>query len=77
MLSPTSGKRDRGAKMQAYQNIASVRLVVLVDPGERRFETYERVDDDEWAVGMHLSGTTLAVTDPAFEITAEEMFADD
>ncbi len=52
VLSSTSGKRDRGPKMQAYQNIASVRLVVLVDPGERRFETYERVDDGEWAVGM-------------------------
>ena len=31
----------------------------------------------EWAVGIHTTGTTLAVTDPEFELTAEEMFADD
>ena len=77
ILSPSSVRRDRGRKLEAYRELDSVRLIVLVDAAERRFETYERVDDDEWAVGLHAPGATLDVLAPPFTITADEMFAVD
>jgi Uma2 family endonuclease len=77
VLSPSTERLDRVIKVQKYQAIASVLLIVLIDPKERRFETYARVDEDEWAVGLHAPGATLSVIEPRFEITPDEMFAED
>lgn len=76
VLSPSTARYDREQKVASYQNILSVRLIVLIDPERSTFETYERADEG-WTVGIHPQGTMLAVTDPAFQITADDMFADD
>lgn len=76
VLSPSTARYDREQKIVAYQDVSSVRLIVLVDPDREQFETYERIEEG-WKVGHHLPGATLAVLDPAFEITADEMFAED
>ena len=75
-LSRSTARIDRVDKLLAYQNLGSVRLIVLVDPDRRTFETYERIEEG-WTVGHHLPGATLSVLNPTFEIIANEMFADD
>ncbi len=76
VLSRSTAKTDRVDKLLAYQDVGSVQMIVLVDPDRRVFETYERVEEG-WRVGHHLPGATLSVLNPTFEITADEMFADD
>lgn len=76
VLSPSTSRTDRGDKVRRYQDVGSLRLIVLVDPERRTFETYERIEEG-WRVGLHEPGATLKVTNPAFQITAEEMFAED
>jgi len=76
VLSRSTARIDRVDKLLAYQDLGSVRLIVLIDPDRRMFETYERLEEG-WSVGHHLPGATLSVLNPSFTITADEMFADD
>lgn len=76
VLSRSTARIDRVDKLLVYQDLGSVRLIVLSDPDRRMFETYERLEDS-WSVGHHLPGTTLSALNPGFTITADEMFADD
>jgi Uma2 family endonuclease len=75
-LSPSTSKYEQSYKATRYCEIEAVRLVVLVDPVARTFETYERFDADSWQVGRHRVGAALELAEPEVTLTAEEMFAE-
>jgi Uma2 family endonuclease len=68
VLSPSTEEYDRGEKLSHYQQIPSLREVVLVDPARRRIEVWRRGARD-WSLdagsaeGAHL--TTLGCQLPA------------
>ncbi len=77
VLSPSTAYYDRGDKVARYREIDSIRLIVLIDPVGRTFETYERLDADSWRVERHREGEALELAQPRMTLTAEEMFAED
>ena len=77
VLSPSTAYYDRGDKVARYREIESVKVIVLVDPVARTFETYERLDADSWRVGRHPVGATLELAQPRVTLSADEMFAED
>lgn len=49
VTSPSTEAYDRGAKLDHYKRIASLREVVIVSHAERRVEVWRRGGDDRWA----------------------------
>lgn len=47
---------DRGAKLEHYKTIPSLREVLLVDQPERRVEHHRRVEADRWATAAFTDG---------------------
>jgi Uma2 family endonuclease len=48
VLSPSTEEKDRGEKLSAYREIASLHTCVLVSQSEARCEVWERVDEQRW-----------------------------
>lgn len=63
VLSPSTIIDDRGYKLRSYQEILTVRQILLVYPDERRVESWER-GPEQWTVVVHADG---AVPIPAVE----------
>ena len=49
VLSPSTRDYDRGAKMDHYRQLASLRHVLLIDDPERLVEHHRRGDDGAWS----------------------------
>lgn len=75
ILSPSTARVDRGAKLTEYQAIESVHTIVFVDPDLERMETWDRVAANEWRDVQHPAGADLALTHSAVILTAAEIFA--
>lgn len=56
VLSPSTEADDRGPKLDCYQNIASVRAVVLVAQGDPEVTLFERAADGAWSQVSQQSG---------------------
>lgn len=69
-FSPSTSKYEQSYKATRYREIEAVRLVVLVDPVARTFETYERLHADSWRVGRHRVGAALELAEPEVTLTA-------
>jgi|SRR5216684_1501575 len=53
VLSPTTGKYDRGVKFQHYRTIESLKEYILVDQDQVRIEQYTRQDGNIWTLRDH------------------------
>lgn len=52
VTSPSTEAYDRGAKLDHYKRIPSLREVLLVAHGERRVEVWRRREDDRWTADV-------------------------
>ena len=75
VLSASTAKIDRGAKLAEYQAIESVQTIVFVDTDLERLETWDRMGANEWRNVQHTTGTDLVLTRPAVTLAADEIFA--
>lgn len=48
VLSPSTAGYDRGEKFAAYRRLPSLQQYVLVDPEQRRVESYVRTGEGQW-----------------------------
>lgn len=48
VLSDASAGYDRGDKFAAYRRLPSLQQYILVDPEQRRLESYTRTDERQW-----------------------------
>lgn len=48
VLSPSTAAYDRGDKFAAYRRLDSLKQYVLVDPDQRRIESYTRTPEGQW-----------------------------
>ena len=51
ILSPSTERSDRRLKLPAYQNLQSVREIMLIDAGTYHAELYRR-EDDHWGIEL-------------------------
>ena len=74
VLSPTTERRDRTDKFDAYGLIPSLREIVLVATEERRVEVYRR-DGDEWRLRISGPGDTARLLDGRVELPLDRLYA--
>lgn len=71
VLSASTRDYDRGAKLEHYKTIPTLREVLLVDQPERRVEHHRRIEGDRWVVAAFTEGfieLALGVSLPMAEI---------
>lgn len=56
VLSSSTRDYDRGAKLEHYKQIPTLREVLLVDQPERRVEHHRRVEGDRWVAAAFTAG---------------------
>ena len=66
VLSPSTAAYDRGEKFAAYRHLPSLQQYVLVDPDQRRIESYTRADPTRWLLEDVAPEAALSI--PALEI---------
>lgn len=79
VLSPSTERYDRGAKLDGYITVATIGEIVLVRPDSARVERYVRVEDGwrwEATVGLGASLRTAGIEIPMVEIYAGVEFPD-
>ena len=74
VLSPSTAEYDRGEKLAHYQQIASLREVVLVDHATRQI-TVSRRGDDGFSSFEHRSDEPLALAAIAASLTLNAVYA--
>ncbi len=57
VLSTSTTDYDRGAKLEHYKTIPTLREVLLVAQPERRVEHHRRVEGDRWVAATFTTGT--------------------
>lgn len=68
VLSPSTAMLDRGRKLRDYQEVASLRDILLISSFERRVEHWRR-SGDIWTARVHAGSETLRLE--AFPITLD------
>jgi len=71
VLSTSTRDYDRGAKLEHYKTIPTLREVLLVDQPERRVEHHRRIEGDRWVVAAFTEGCielVLGVSLPTAEL---------
>jgi Uma2 family endonuclease len=74
ILSPSTAAYDRGDKFAAYRRLESLQQYVLVDPDQRRIESYTRTADGQWLLRDIDPGTPLPLPVLAAELSWERIF---
>lgn len=74
VTSPSTEAYDRGAKLDHYKRIPSLREVVLVGHAERRVEIWRRGDDEHWATEATTLVGTVRLTALGCELPLELIY---
>ena len=74
VLSESTAKEDRGVKLWQYQDIATLRAVVLVDPDRETYLLFERQGAAEWRERKSSPGDDLSLACLDLILTADEIF---
>lgn len=74
VTSPSTEAYDRGAKLDHYKRIPSLREVVLVDHAERRVEVWRRGEDERWAVEATAPAGTVHLAALGCELPLELIY---
>ncbi len=76
VLSPSTRDYDRGAKLEHYRQIASLRHVLIIDQPDRRIEHHRRGDDGAWTLTtLHAGAVDLG--DLGGTIALDEIYLPD
>jgi len=73
VLSPSTRTHDRGAKVPLYQEMPSIRHILLLDQDRRRIDHLRRTDRG-WEQTTHLAGGTLALEALGLELPVDEVY---
>jgi Uma2 family endonuclease len=76
VISPTTEKKDRGAKWENYQRLATLEEYVLIDPGKQRIEIYRRLDTRDWRLHICSAEETIRFESIDFSIAFDAVFED-
>ena len=76
VLSDSTASFDRGDKLTAYREVASVQEVVLADPVSLNLTLYHRVPDGTWIVRTLARQDSLHLASINVELGLEELFAE-
>jgi Uma2 family endonuclease len=74
VTSPSTEEYDRGAKLSHYQQLPSLRAVLLVSHAEPRVTVVERVEG-AWRTTDFRGGEVLRVLSPALELDVDAIFS--
>ena len=74
VLSDSTEAYDRGEKFQAYQGVASVREIVLVETKKARVERYARQGDGSWVLRAYGAGERVPVEACGVELAVDEVY---
>jgi Uma2 family endonuclease len=75
VLSPSTERDDRGAKLDCYKAIATVQAVVLIDQDRHLVTLHTRQPDDSWRQSQH-TGDALAIVGIGCHLPLAEIYAD-
>ncbi|HMR10110.1 MAG TPA: Uma2 family endonuclease [Polyangiaceae bacterium] len=75
VLSPTTERDDRGAKLDCYKAIASVRAIALVDQERPEVTLHSRQPDGSWRQTVHTTGD-VELAAIACRLPLDEIYAD-
>src|SRR5262245_44749497 len=74
VTSDSSEEYDTGAKLEAYQTIATLREVILVSHRERRITIHRRDTGDSWAMRVAIAGGRVAVESLGAELIVDAIY---
>jgi Uma2 family endonuclease len=74
ILSPSTGYRDLGPKVEGYFRVASIRHYLIIDPETRRIVHHRRGEGEALETRLIASGA-IRLDPPGLEIVAEDVFA--
>ena len=74
VLSDSTETYDRGAKLDAYREVPSVREVVLVRQDRRAVSAYRRDDDGRWTIEDLGGAGTLALQSVGVDVTLDDLY---
>lgn len=74
IISPASAGYDRGDKFAAYRRLPSLQQYVLVDPEQRRVESYTRTAERQWLLQDIAPETPLAFPPLEFGLPWSRVF---
>ncbi len=69
VLSTSTAEYDRGAKLDHYKAIPSLREVLLIAQPERRVEHHRRIDGDRWLSAAFTAGTIELALGTTLDLT--------
>ncbi len=76
VTSPSTGAYDRGAKLDHYKRIPSLREVILIGHAERRAEVWRRGQDAVWMLETTGPAGTVRLTALECELPLELIYRD-
>jgi Uma2 family endonuclease len=74
VTSPSTEDYDRGAKLQAYQQIESLREVAVVSHSDARIEVHRRQPTGIWVVEVGLAGQSVALTSLGARLEVSDVY---
>ena len=75
MLSPSTQAYDRSRKFALYRRLASLQEYLLVDPDERRVESFRRSPQNDWVLHDMSEGTLLELASIGCSLPLADVFA--
>lgn len=75
VLSPSSQAYDRSRKFALYRRLPSLEEYVLVDPDERRVESFRKTPAGDWVLHDMSEGTTLDLVSIGGHVPLADVFA--
>jgi len=74
VTSPSTGRIDRGEKLDAYRGLASLRTYLVVDHRRRRVERHWRDAADEWRRSEVTGEGSVPLSCPELELTLDDIY---
>jgi Uma2 family endonuclease len=75
VLSPSTQAYDRSRKFALYRRLASLQEYLLVDPDDRRVESFRRSPQNDWVLHDMSEGTLLELASIDCRLPLAEVFA--
>ncbi|QMW21512.1 Uma2 family endonuclease [Sandaracinobacteroides saxicola] len=76
ILSPTTRDNDLGTKLKEYEALASLEMILFIDPADETIRLHQRLGPDSWRIDKRLEGDiplpSLNITLPRAEIFARD-----
>jgi len=75
VLSPSTEKVDRGAKLRYYQEFPTIGDYLMVDSRKQKVEHYHKENTKTWLLTTHEKGDILELTNFNIELPLDDIYA--